>query len=40
MATYCQEVQRLEDKFDGLEVNHIPLRLNEAVDALAKAASG
>ena len=40
MATYCQEVRWLEDKFDGLELNHIPRRLNEAADALAKAASG
>ena len=40
MAAYCQEVSRLEDKFDGLELNHIPRRLNEAADALAKAASG
>ena len=40
MATYCQEVRRLEDKFDGLELNHIPRSLNEAADALAKAASG
>ena len=40
MAAYCQEVQRLEDKFDDLELNHIPRHLNEAVDALAKAASG
>ena len=40
MAMYCQEVQWLEDKFDGLELNHIPRRLNEAADALAKAASG
>ncbi|XP_066334607.1 uncharacterized protein [Miscanthus floridulus] len=39
MATYCQEVHQLEDKFDGIELNHIPRRLNEAVDALAKAAS-
>ena len=39
MAVYCQEVRRLEDKFDGLELNHIPRRLNEAADALAKAAS-
>jgi hypothetical protein len=23
MAAYCQEVRRLEDKFDGLELNHI-----------------
>ena len=40
MAAYCREVRRLEDKFDGLELNHIPRRLNEAADALAKAASG
>ena len=40
MAAYCQEVRRLEDKFDGLELNHIPRRLNEAATALAKAASG
>ena len=40
MAAYCQEVRRLEDKFDGLELNHIPRRLNEAAGALAKAASG
>ena len=37
MATYCQEVRRLEDKFDGLELNHIPRCLNDAADALAKA---
>ena len=29
----------MEDKFDGLELNHIPRRLNEAGDALAKAES-
>ena len=40
MAVYCQEVRQLEDKFDGLELNHIPRRLNEAADALAKAVSG
>ena len=40
MATYCREVYWLEDKFDGLELNHILRRLNEAADALAKAASG
>ena len=40
MAAYCQEVRRLEDRFDGLELNHIPRRLNKAADALAKAASG
>ena len=40
MATYCQEVHQLEDKFDGLEHNHIPRWLSEAADALAKMASG
>ena len=39
MSAYCQEVHRLEDKFDSLELNHIPRCLNEAADALAKAAS-
>ena len=38
MAAYCREVHRLEDKFDGLELNHIPRHLNEAANALAKAA--
>ena len=40
MAMYCQEVRWLEDKFDGLELNHIPRCLNEAADALAKAVFG
>jgi hypothetical protein len=40
MAAYCQEVRKLEDKFDGLELNHILRWLNEAADTLAKAASG
>ena len=40
MAAYCQEVQLLEDKFDGPELNHIPRCLNKAAYALAKAASG
>jgi hypothetical protein len=39
MATCCQEVHRLEDKFDGLKLNHIPRRDNEAADTLAKMAS-
>ena len=30
----------MEDKFDGLELNHIPRCLNEVADVLAKAASG
>ena len=40
MAAYYQEVHQLEDKFDGLELNHIPMCLNEAADTLAKTASG
>lgn len=30
MEAYCIAVQRLEDKFDGLEVNHIMRRYNES----------
>jgi ribonuclease HI len=40
MAAYCQEVRKLVDKFDGLELNHIPQRLNEVADELAKMAFG
>ena len=32
-------VRRLEDKFDGLELNHITRKFNEAADELAKMAS-
>jgi len=39
MVVYCREVRQLKDKFDGLELNHIPRRLNEAADALAKMVS-
>jgi hypothetical protein len=39
MEAYCQEVRRLEDKFHGLELNHIARRYNEAADELAKIAS-
>jgi ribonuclease HI len=40
MEAYCNEVRRLEDKFYGLELNHIARRYNETVDELAKIASG
>jgi hypothetical protein len=40
LATYYQEVCRLEDKFDGLELNHIPRRDNKTADTLAKMVSG
>jgi ribonuclease HI len=40
MEAYCDEVQRLEDKFYGLELNHIARRYNKTADELAKIASG
>jgi ribonuclease HI len=40
MEAYCDEVRRLEDKFYGLELNHIAQRHNETADELAKIASG
>ena len=39
MATYCQEVRQLEDKFNGLELNYILRWLNKVADTLAKMAS-
>jgi hypothetical protein len=33
-------VRALEDKFYGLELNHVPRRYNEEADELAKIASG
>jgi hypothetical protein len=39
MEAYCEEVRRLEDKFHGLELNHIARRYNEAADELAKIPS-
>ena len=40
MEAYCKEVRWLEDKFHGLELNHIPRRFNEDADELTKMASG
>jgi ribonuclease HI len=40
MEAYCDDVRRLEDKFYGLELNHIGRRYNETADELAKIASG
>jgi hypothetical protein len=40
MEAYCNVVRALEDKFYGIELNHIPRRYNEEVDELAKIASG
>jgi ribonuclease HI len=40
MEAYCDEVRRLEDKFYGLELNHIARHYNETTVKLAKIASG
>jgi hypothetical protein len=40
IEAYREEVRRLEDKFFGLEVNHVARRYNEVADELAKITSG
>jgi ribonuclease HI len=40
MEAYCDEVRCLEEKFHGLELNHVARRYNETVDELAKIALG
>ena len=40
MAAYYREVRQLEDKFNGLELNHILRHLNEVANTLAKTVSG
>jgi ribonuclease HI len=40
MEAYYDEVRRLEDKFYGLELNHVARRYNETADELAKIALG
>ena len=40
MAAYYQEVHNLENKFDRIELHHIPRRIKEVADTLAKLASG
>jgi ribonuclease HI len=40
MEAYCNAVRALEDKFYGIELNHVPRRYNEEADELAKIASG
>jgi hypothetical protein len=40
MVANCQTVHLLEDKFNGLELNHIAGRFNKAADTLTKLASG
>jgi hypothetical protein len=40
MEAYCKAVRALEDKFYGIELNHVPRRHNEEADKLAKIVSG
>jgi ribonuclease HI len=40
MEAYCNTVWALEDKFYGIELNHIPHKYNEEAEELAKIASG
>lgn len=39
MAAYCQEVRKLEDKFDSLELSHVLRHNNEAANQLANFGS-
>jgi ribonuclease HI len=39
MGKYCVAVQKLEDKFEGLEFHHVERDLNAAADALLKLGS-
>ncbi|XP_066391635.1 uncharacterized protein [Miscanthus floridulus] len=36
MAAYCQEVHKLEDKFRGIKLHHVPRKDNDVADFLAK----
>ena len=40
MAAYCQEVRKLEDKFQGIELHHVPRKDNDVIDFLTKLAPG
>jgi ribonuclease HI len=40
MEAYCNTVRALEDKFYGIELNHVPCQYNKEADELAKIASG
>jgi ribonuclease HI len=40
MEAYCKAVRALEDKFYGIELNHVPCRYNEEADELTKIVSG
>jgi ribonuclease HI len=40
MEAYCNAIRAFEDKFYGIELNHVPHRYNEEADELTKIASG
>jgi hypothetical protein len=40
MEAYYKTVWRLEDKFNGLNLNHIACKYNEVTDELAKIVVG
>jgi hypothetical protein len=40
MEAYCNAVRALEDKFYGIELNHVPRRYNKEADELTKITSG
>ena len=39
MAAYCQEVRKLEDKFQGIELHHVPRKDNDVADFHTKLAT-
>ena len=39
MVVYCQEVCKLKDKFQGIELHHVPRKDNDAADFLTKLAA-
>ena len=39
MTGYCNAMRKLEKKFEGLELHHIPRLKNQAADDLAKIGS-
>ena len=39
MTGYCNAVSKLEKKFEGLELHHVPRLKNQATDELAKIGS-
>ena len=39
MTAYYQEVRKLEDKFHGIELHHVPRKDNDAADFLVKLAA-